>query len=321
MKDLTWVRDSEDYQAMLGRWQEVVDVMAEACRAPAGFVVQYTENGYMAVVASSNDANPYCAGEVVNPDVNLFCKKVIETHQPLYVPDASKDDYWDDNPEYRDGFISYLGFPIFWPNGEPFGSLCVLDFKATHYDAIYQRLMVQFRNIIEANLALIEQNEALREIAITDELTGLYNRRGFNFLAQRQLKLAVRMHQRLGLLFLDVDDLKFINDSVGHDAGDEAIIRLAECLSHCLRESDTSARLGGDEFTALVFLAEDSTLKVVINRLEDYISQQQLSSGRQLKVSIGGVMVAEDAPDFNHLVEMADQEMYRVKRARKSAHH
>ena len=108
MKDLTWVRDSEDYQAMLGRWQEVVDVMAEACHAPEGFVVQYTENGYMAVVASSNDENPYCAGEVVNPDVNLFCKKVIETHQPLYVPDASKDDYWDDNPEYRDGFISYL---------------------------------------------------------------------------------------------------------------------------------------------------------------------------------------------------------------------
>ncbi|GAA3927944.1 sensor domain-containing diguanylate cyclase [Litoribacillus peritrichatus] len=318
MNESVWINESEDHQTMLKHWQEVVDVMAEVCRAPAGFIVQYTDKGFMAIVASSNVQNPYQAGMVIEEDVNIFCRKVIHSNRSLYVPDASQDPVWADNPEVLDGFVSYLGYPIFWPNGKPFGSICVMDYKVTHYDSMYRRLVTQFRNMVEANLALVEQNESLREIAITDELTGLYNRRGFNFLAQRQLKMATRMHQRLGLLYLDVDDLKTINDNIGHDAGDEAIIRLAECLSHCLRESDTSARLGGDEFSALVLLGEDNTLKPLIHRLEDYISKQQLSFGRQLSVSIGGVVVDEEGLDVKNLVEKADQEMYRVKRQRKN---
>jgi GGDEF domain-containing protein len=141
-----------------------------------------------------------------------------------------------------------------------FGTICVLDVKATNYDPIYPKLLEQFKNIIEGDLELIQRTQALEAIAITDELTGLYNRRGFHALAQQHHKLALRIGCSMGLLYLDIDDLKEINDVIGHEAGDEANIKVAKGMQHCLRDNDISARIGGDEYVALVLLSEIDTL-------------------------------------------------------------
>src|SRR5579885_3216035 len=95
----------------------------------------------------------------------------------------------------------------------------------------------------------------LRSLALTDDLTGLYNRRAFLTLASQQMKLSRRKGKSLLLFFADVDGLKRINDEFGHQAGDLAIARTAEALERSFRKSDIVARIGGDEFVALAFEA------------------------------------------------------------------
>lgn len=317
MTETLWIHDSEDYQCILEKWQNTVDVMAEACMSPAGFIVQHTKDGFMTAVASSNAENPYGTGIVVDPDTNLYCKRVVETKKVLCVNDATKDRYWDDNPEIKDGLIAYLGLPIFWPNGEMFGTICILNFKSTHYPMIFQKLMFQFRDIIEADLQLLENNKLLREMAIRDELTGLYNRRGFKDLAQQQHKLACRLRQSVGLLYLDIDDLKEINDQIGHAAGDEAIKATAKVLQEALRSNDISARIGGDEFVAMVFLEALDTMEIVIERLERRLINEKMTFERPLSVSIGGILVPEQDVNFEKLVVSADKKMYQNKKSKK----
>ena len=93
--------------------------------------------------------------------------------------------------------------------------------------------------------------EALLALSLTDELTGLYNRRRFFVLTEQCLKVAVRTKKRSLLLFIDMDDLKWINDHYGHNEGDQALIDLANILKKTFRESDIIARIGGDEFVVL----------------------------------------------------------------------
>jgi diguanylate cyclase (GGDEF)-like protein len=93
--------------------------------------------------------------------------------------------------------------------------------------------------------------EALLVLSLTDELTGLYNRRRFFVLIDQYLKVAIRTKKRLLFLFIDMDDLKWINDHYGHNEGDQALIHLAKILKKTFRESDIIARIGGDEFGVL----------------------------------------------------------------------
>jgi diguanylate cyclase (GGDEF)-like protein/PAS domain S-box-containing protein len=101
--------------------------------------------------------------------------------------------------------------------------------------------------------------------SLRDDLTGLYNRRGFFTLAQHQFKLCKRSHKGMVLFFADLDALKAINDSLGHLEGDQALIDTANILSHTFRESDIIARLGGDEFVVLI--TDPSDAKVILRRL------------------------------------------------------
>lgn len=317
MLQTEWVINSDVFSPWLAKWQHTVNVMAEACHCSAGYIVQCTPDGFMAVVATEKQAVKYGAGHFKRYDINIYCKKVIETKDPLYVRDARKDPYWADNPTVNDGLVSYLGMPIFLPCGDLFGTICVLDEKPTNYDPIYPKLVEQFRNIVEGDLELIQRNKELESIAMTDELTGLYNRCGFKTLAHQQHKLARRIGWSMGLLYIDIDDLKEINNVIGHEAGDEAIVTLARGLEECLRDNDISARIGGDEFVALVLLSEIDTLPAVIQRINRYFENLTLSYGRPLKVSVGGILVPEVDMDFDQLVDSADQEMFRTKRERK----
>ena len=107
----------------------------------------------------------------------------------------------------------------------------------------------------------------LSNLALTDELTSLYNRRGFLSLAERQLKLGRRSGREMLLFFIDVDGLKRMNDSFGHSEGDLALTRTAEVLGKTFRDSDVLARLGGDEFAALAIEASGHSEATITARL------------------------------------------------------
>lgn len=157
----------------------------------------------------------------------------------------------------------------------------------------------------------------LRYLALTDDLTCLFNRRGFFAAATHQLKLAQRNGQSLVLLFCDLDNLKKINDTYGHHEGDRALIRTADALEQSLRDSDILARLGGDEFVALASETTHQTQEVILRRLEKNLKKFSTADSRyDLSLSVGVARFdAKHAMTLGELMVQADKAMYEKKRS------
>jgi diguanylate cyclase (GGDEF)-like protein len=162
-----------------------------------------------------------------------------------------------------------------------------------------------------------KRETVLREVAVSDELTGLYNRRGWFTVANHEIERARRGQERRGLLFIDVDGLKQVNDGLGHREGDRAIMAAADVLRGCSRSSDVLGRLGGDEFV-LLFGDGDSSA-VVRQRVLDALEAYNAGSGAgfELRLSIGAeVWYPDTACSLDELVRRADGHMYADKTAR-----
>ncbi len=162
--------------------------------------------------------------------------------------------------------------------------------------------------------------EALRSLSLTDELTGLYNRRGFSTLAERHLSLARRKGQDLLLVLTDIDGLKTINDTFGHAAGDQVVIDAGNVLKGTYRRVDIIARIGGDEFTAFPIEAGPESSEMLMNRLQENIAKHNERYTRpfRLSMSVGiGRINPADCPNVQRLLAEADRELYRRKRDRK----
>jgi diguanylate cyclase (GGDEF)-like protein len=156
----------------------------------------------------------------------------------------------------------------------------------------------------------------LGNLALTDELTGLYNRRGFMAVAERQLKLGRRSGRGMLLFVMDVDRLKQINDSFGHFEGDRALKRTAEVLEETFRDSDVVARLGGDEFAVLAIEASGHSEASIKTRLFECLKAISAEQSRyEISLSLG---VARFDPNsrtsIGELMVKADQAMYEQKR-------
>lgn len=166
---------------------------------------------------------------------------------------------------------------------------------------------------------ILEKN--LEKLNLTDELTGLYNRRGFIMLATQQIKIAERAKKGMLLFFIDLDHMKDINDSLGHQAGDMAIIEAASIMKDVFRESDILGRIGGDEFAVLAIDTTDEIKNILITRLNKTIATYNSIKDRKymLSFSVGVSCYDPNNPvDLDTLMSSADDLMYREKRNKKS---
>jgi diguanylate cyclase (GGDEF)-like protein len=160
----------------------------------------------------------------------------------------------------------------------------------------------------------------LGNLALTDELTGLCNRRGFMAIAERQLKIGRRTGRGMLLFFLDIDGMKQVNDSFGHGEGDLTLKRTAKALKMTFRDSDVIARLGGDEFAVLAIEASDNSEAAIRARLsEDLKSVSAVETRYSINLSLGAVRIniCSDA-SIGEWMARADQAMYEQKRRRLS---
>ena len=160
----------------------------------------------------------------------------------------------------------------------------------------------------------------IKELTLTDELTGIYNRRGFLTLVQHKLKTALRMKKRVNIVFADMDGLKWINDTLGHKEGDQAILGAVSVLKNTFRESDVIARMGGDEFAVAAIEAVHNDAKEFLARLQENIEKYNKEQARpyQLSVSVGLVWYNPENPSsIEELLEQADKLMYEQKRKKK----
>jgi diguanylate cyclase (GGDEF)-like protein/PAS domain S-box-containing protein len=200
----------------------------------------------------------------------------------------------------KDGGIVWVNITIspLWKRGEKSG-----------------RNMIVVEDITERKRMEAE----MREMSLRDLLTELYNRRGFITLAEQQIKAANRAKRPLQLTFIDLDRLKWINDTLGHEKGDRVLIDTAHLLRQTFRESDIIARLGGDEFAILSIDSGDKNHENVSQRLQQHIDAYNSKESRLYKLSMswGTVVYHPDSPvSLDQLLSAADELMYTQKRAK-----
>lgn len=161
---------------------------------------------------------------------------------------------------------------------------------------------------------------AYRSMSLIDDLTGLYNRRGFLALVEQQLKLAQRTKRGFMVVFADLDGLKQINDTLGHKEGDNVLIKTADLLRDTFRESDIIARLGGDEYAVLAIEANKISLTILAERLQRSIKAYNTKGSQryQLSLSVGMAQYDPNHPrSIDELLAEADALMYEHKQSRK----
>jgi len=171
--------------------------------------------------------------------------------------------------------------------------------------------------ILRRGLPQNQMELELSHLAISDELTGLYNRRGFLVLGSERMKLAHGMKKNVLLFFADLDNLKQINDQFGHKEGDQALLKTAEIFRNTFRNSDIIGRFGGDEFTALVIEEYGQTADTICRRLQDNMAELAGNNTQYpLSLSVGMTRYAAEMRSSLHkLLAQADQALYKQKHA------
>lgn len=144
---------------ILRKWQGIVDLLADIVRVPSALIMRVEPSNIKVLVASESEGNPYEPGEEASLNTGLYCETVMNTRQPLLVPDALQDEDWKSNPDIKLGMISYLGVPISWPDGDIFGTICVLDGQSNGYSDLYLKLLLQWRDVLQADLTSIATSE------------------------------------------------------------------------------------------------------------------------------------------------------------------
>jgi diguanylate cyclase (GGDEF)-like protein/PAS domain S-box-containing protein len=159
--------------------------------------------------------------------------------------------------------------------------------------------------------------QELSETSITDPLSGLFNRRYFDAALQQQYDMFRNLGRRYGVMHIDVDHFKNINDTLGHATGDDAIRFIASVLSRNARKMDVVARYGGDEFAVICSVATQEELEGYGRRLIMMVHESQFApaaqAGTPLTISVGGALVNESDPSARTTVERADEAMYAAK--------
>lgn len=246
-----------------------------------------------------------------------FCGHAILGEEIFVVEDATRDPRFADNPlVLGDPHIRfYAGTPLHIAGGYKVGTLCLIDRRPRQLDERQRALLMDLAGMVEHELAAIQ-------LAILDELTGITNRRGFIMLGQKCLQLSHRQGREASLLFLDLDRFKEINDTLGHEVGDDALRQVALLLSRVFRNADIFARLGGDEFVVLLPGIGSALVSRVLARFEKALATFNREQGKPYQLFCSTGIAHYDPqlpPDLELLLQQADKQMYDRKKGTSSA--
>jgi diguanylate cyclase (GGDEF)-like protein len=242
-----------------------------------------------------------------------FCAHVILGDDVMHIEDAHADDRFHDNPlVLGDPNIRfYAGCPL-RVNDHNLGTLCLIGREPRTFTADEAQIL---RDLAQ----MAEQNLAAEQMAVTDNLTQLINRLGFESFAGRILAVCNRMGRAATLLFFDLNRFKPINDNFGHAEGDRALRIFANCLIAEFRESDAIARLGGDEFAVLLTGVALPEATKAADRFRAHLDRINQSESRGYKILFSMGMVQYDRArhmSIDDLLAEADAAMY-VDKSRK----
>jgi len=244
-----------------------------------------------------------------------FCGHAIHAPDVFVVENAVDDDRFHDNPLVTGApnIRFYAGCPLTVPGGHRIGTLCVIDSNPRSFTDEDGDMLRDLAAIVEGELRSTAE-------ATVDSITGIANRRGFEAVAQHVLPLCQRTGTSAELAFFDLDNMKVVNDRMGHASGDEMLAHFAKLLLRSFRSADVVARLGGDEF-AVLLTASDPDSSAPFDRLLASAAEEPCCVGDLLEWSYGRVPFDPSADDQTIAAVMAeaDAEMYRQKQAKKAS--
>ena len=267
------------------------------------------------IVLHSLGDGPVTTGAVL-PLKATICNQMLSGHGPNVAPNVTDVPAYCDVPVMQAHPIgSYAGAPLI-VNGAVYGVLCgmseepqaeIIVEQTPHLITAARTLSTILGQQLHSE-SLVRRVERAENEALLDEMTGLYNRRGWEQLVAHEQARGRRYGHRHAVFFMDIDGLKVINDEQGHEAGDALIMRAAEAIRSVIREHDVAARIGGDEFALLATETAGAEAGVIRERLAEGFRAAGVS------VSIG--FARADILDLAAATREADEEMYRRKAER-----
>lgn len=297
---------------------------------------------FVSLLDSSRDfyKSAFGLGEPLNTTRQLegrsFCHYAMVSDGPLVLADVTQLAGFCDVPTVRSlGVRAYAGIPLVTAQGQVLGSFCAVDFEPMQWTETDVEVLVELahsamreiqlrravresdalnRRLLEQLQRVDELNRALAELATTDSLTGLRNRRAFDHSLALELAIVERHRSPLSLLMLDVDHFKRINDRLGHEAGDQVLQMIGQILSAGARVIDIVARVGGEEFAVLLPNTGAQGALEVAERMRLAVAQAPAGAHGGVTISIGAVTL-HDGETACSLYARADAALYAAKEA------
>ncbi len=252
---------------------------------------------------------------------NSLSGECITKRTPLISNDIETDNRVNKEACRKIGLNSMIVVPLIYLN-DVVGIIKVLSKNPEHFREEDIQILELMSGLIAASMfnAMKNGESELFHKATHDNLTGISNRSIFYDQLRQRLSKAMKKSESFGIVSLDMDGLKEINDNYGHRAGDAAIKELAIRVSESLSEYDTVSRLGGDEFGIIVYkISNQKDIRLLIQQIDDRITKPFVfeENNIKLRASIGYALFSEDGIEMEVLIEKADKSMYKVKRERK----
>jgi diguanylate cyclase (GGDEF)-like protein len=288
------------------RFDDLTCLASTICETPVSLISLVDTNRLFFKSAHGMDVR-----EVPYPD--FFCGHAIRQRDIFVVPDANEDLRFASHPLVVDSprVRFYAGAPLITPQDYRLGTLCVIDFVPRQ---LQPKQLETLRILARQVMCQLELNlQAMR-----DPLTGLYNRRQLEEGLHREVLRARRIGGSVGVMAIDVDHFKRVNDTLGHEVGDFALRGIADELSSCVREEDIACRAGGEEFVIILPGAGKTALRVRAEAVRRTIEQAQIPAGDgilKLTVSIGLATFPSYGDSGQAVLRAADVALYKAKAA------
>ncbi|NTJ42039.1 sensor domain-containing diguanylate cyclase [Agrobacterium larrymoorei] len=295
--------------------------LAKDMFATARAGIHILDEDWMHIAYQSGQQLNSCAREI------SVCNSVVLNNDVFVIPDMTQDPDWESMPYVSGGpkIRFYAGAPIELDTGIVIGAFCLTDSEPKNFSEQEKENLKRFAKLAAALFRLQKANFTmslaeieLRSAAMTDPLTGFYNRKALDLLVDEQLRDALRDNDSFGALYLDMDGFKTINDTLGHAAGDQILQDSAVRIRSCIRSQDTVVRMGGDEFVVFVPRPRaPETLERIAERLLDAFRQPFEVHGTEVvaNLSIGGAMAPQSGCDRVTLLRNVDEALYQAKKA------
>ena len=283
------------------------------------WMITRTEGDDWIVLQSEDNGYNVQPGQVFRW-ADSFCSHMVQGKAPRIAPRSEDIPLYVNAPIAKQVEIkAYIGQPLTKEDGSLFGTLCAIDPKPQSEAIIKEAGLIDLLGqmlsyILQGELREVEQirqRERFKEEALNDSLTGLFNRRAWDNLIGLEEERCKRYGHPTAILMIDLNNLKTVNDSLGHTAGDELIQKAATALKGCVRSNDIVARLGGDEFAILSIENNQVNAENLVNRVLQVFAEANISAaiGLAMRNPLNGLLKA---------LQEADEKMYAHKKKIKS---